>query len=221
MNDFDLITFDCYGTLIDWETGITDAFRNEAAKDGIDLKRDEVVAAYATAEAEVEGKEFVTYRRVLCEAARCCAPRLGWELTEERASFLLQSLPAWKPFPDTNPALERLASRFHLGILSNVDDELLLETLRHLTVTFELIVTAEQVRSYKPRAAHFKEAMSRKGTARWLHAGQSWFHDVRPALELGISVAWINRKSEPMPAGGRKPRHVVNDLNGLVDLFGV
>jgi 2-haloacid dehalogenase/putative hydrolase of the HAD superfamily len=220
MNDFDLITFDCYGTLIDWETGIADTFRNEAAKDGIDLRRDEVVAAYASAEAEAEGKEFVTYRRVLCEAARCCALSLGWELTEARASFLLQSLPAWQPFPDTNPALERLASRFHLGILSNVDDDLLVETLRHFTVSFEMIVTAEQVRSYKPRAAHFKEAMSRKGTARWLHAGQSWFHDIQPALELGVPVAWINRKSEPMPAGGRIPLHVVNDLDWLVDRVG-
>ncbi len=221
MKDFDLITFDCYGTLIDWEAGISEAFRTEAAKDGIDLRRDEVVAAYATAEAEVEGKEFVPYHRVLCEAAHCCAPILGWELTEQRAAFLVRSLPAWQPFPDTNPALERLASRFHLGILSNVDDELLLETLRHLTVTFELIVTAEQVRSYKPRVAHFKEAMSRKGTARWLHAGQSLFHDIQPALELGVPVAWINRKSKPMPGGERKPLHVVNDLNGLVDLLGV
>jgi 2-haloalkanoic acid dehalogenase type II len=221
MKDFDLITFDCYGTLIDWETGITEAFRNEAAKDGIDLKHEDVVAAYATAEAEVEEKEFVPYHRVLCEAAHCCAPKLGWELTEQRADFLVRSLPAWQPFPDTNPALQMLASRFHLGILSNVDDELLVETLRHLTVTFEMIVTAEQVHSYKPQVAHFKEAMSRKGTARWLHAGQSWFHDVRPALELGIPVAWINRKSKPMPGGERKPRYVVNDLNGLADLFGV
>ncbi|MCZ6547591.1 MAG: HAD-IA family hydrolase [Deltaproteobacteria bacterium] len=220
MKDFDLITFDCYGTLIDWEAGISEAFRKEAAKDGIDLKHKEVVAAYATAEAEVEGKEFVPYHRVLCEAAHCCAPTLGWELTEQRAAFLVRSLPAWQPFPDTNPALERLASHFHLGILSNVDDELLVETLRHFTVSFEMIVTAEQVRSYKPRAAHFKEAMSRKGTARWLHAGQSWFHDIQPALELGVPVTWINRKSKPMPGGERKPRYIVNDLTGLADLLG-
>ncbi len=86
MKDFDLITFDCYGTLIDWEAGISEAFRKEAAKDGIDLKHKEVVAAYATAEAEVEGKEFVPYHRVLCEAAHFCAPTLGWELTEQRAA---------------------------------------------------------------------------------------------------------------------------------------
>ncbi len=220
MKDFDLITFDCYGTLIDWEAGISEAFRKEAAKDGIDLKHKEVVAAYATAEAEVEGKEFVPYHRVLCEAAHFCAPTLGWELTEQRAAFLVRSLPAWQPFPDTNPALERLASHFHLGILSNVDDELLVETLRHFTVSFEMIVTAEQVRSYKPRAAHFKEAMSRKGTARWLHACQSWFHDIQPALELGVPVTWINRKSKPMPGGERKPRYIVNDLTGLADLLG-
>ena len=220
MKNFDLITFDCYGTLIDWEAGIFDAFRSEAAKDGRQLERGSVIAAYGAAEAEIEGKGFIPYRQVLNQAARDCASKLGWSVTEERASFLAKSLPSWQPFPDTNPALERLASGFHLGILSNVDDELLVETLRHFTVSFEMIVTAEQVRSYKPRAAHFKEAMSRKGTARWLHAGQSWFHDIQPALELGVPVTWINRKSKPMPEGERKPRYIVNDLTGLADLLG-
>ncbi|MFQ5849505.1 MAG: HAD-IA family hydrolase [Candidatus Binatia bacterium] len=220
MKDFDLITFDCYGTLIDWETGIYEAFRDEAAKDGIELERERVIAAYAAAEAQVEGKEFISYRRVLCEAARRSASTLGWEITEERAAFLARSLPGWRPFPDTNPALERLGSGFHLGILSNADDELLAETMLHLTVPFDLIVTAEQVQSYKPRRAHFNEAMRRKGTARWLHAGQSYFHDVRPALELGIPIAWINRKSKPMPGGKQKLHCVVNDLTGLADLLG-
>jgi len=221
MKEFDLITFDCYGTLIDWETGIYEAFRNEAAKDGHQLERGKVIDAYVAAEAEIEGRGFIPYRQVLNQTALGCASKLGWNWTEERASFLAKSLPSWQPFPETNPALERLASSFHLGILSNVDDDLLLETLGHLTVSFEMIVTAGEIRSYKPGRGHFEEAMRRKGTARWLHAAQSYFHDIRPALEFNIPVAWINRKSEPLPGGQTKPRFVVSDLNELANQLGV
>ncbi len=221
MNDFDLITFDCYGTLIDWETSIFDAFRDEAAKDGRQLERGSVIDAYGAAEAEIEKKGFIPYRQVLNQAARDCASKLGWSLTEKRASFLAKGLPNWQPFPDTNPALERLASGFHLGILSNVDDDLLLETLGHLTVSFEMIVTAGEIRSYKPGRGHFDEAVRRKGTARWLHAAQSYFHDIRPALELNIPVAWINRKSETPLGEQAKPRYLVSDLNELANQFGV
>ena len=221
MKEFDLITFDCYGTLIDWEDGIYQAFKTEAAKDGRRLERNKVIGAYHTAEAAIEGRKFIPYRRVLNQATRDCARTLGWRLTEKRASFLAQSLPSWQPFADTNSALARLATGFHLGILSNVDDDLLLETLGHLTVSFEMIVTAGEVRSYKPGKAHFKEAIRRKGTARWLHAAQSYFHDVQPALELNIPVAWINRKSEPLPDGQLKPQFVVRDLNELAEQLGV
>ena len=220
MKEFDLITFDCYGTLIDGEDGIYQAFRDEAARDGQQLERRDVITAYVAAEAEIEGKGFIPYCQVLSQAALGCAAKLGWNLTEERASFLAKSLPSWQPFPDTNPALERLASGFHLGILSNVDDDLLLETLGHLTVSFEMIVTAGEIRSYKPGRGQFDEAMRRKGTARWLHAGQSYFHDIRPALEINIPVAWINRKSEALPEGQTKPRFVVSDLNQLADHLG-
>lgn len=221
MKDFDLITFDCYGTLIDWENGIYQAFRNEAAKDGRQLERGSVIGAYVAAEAEIEGKGFIPYRQVLNQAAQGCASKLGWNLTEERASFLAKSLPSWQPFADTKPALERLAPSFHLGILSNVDDDLLLESLGHLTVSFEMIVTAGEIRSYKPGRGHFDEAMRRKGNARWLHAAQSYYHDIRPALELNIPVAWINRKSETLPAGLPTPRYVVSDLDELADHLAV
>jgi len=96
---------------------------------------------------------------VLNQAAQGCASKLGWNVTRDRASFLAKSLPSWQPFPDTKPTLERLASDFHLGILSNVDDDLLLETLEHLTVSFGMIVTAEEIGSYKPGRAHFDEAI--------------------------------------------------------------
>jgi len=144
---------------------------------------------------------------VLTETARRVAARLGWPLAEERARFLADSLPKWRPFSDTNPALERLAAAgYRLGILSNVDDDLLSGTLRHFTVSFDLQVTAQQIGSYKPAHGHFLTARERIGSRPWLHAAQSYFHDVVPARALGIPVAWINRKGEVAPDGGHADR---------------
>ncbi len=203
----DLITFDCYGTLIDWETGISEAFAHTAAADGVVLDRAAVLTAYAELEPVVEAGSYTSYRRVLTETARRVAARLGWPLGEERARFLADSLPNWLPFADANPALERLAAAgYRLGILSNVDDDLLSGTLRSFTVTFDLLVTGQQVRSYKPAHGHFLTARERIGSRAWLHAAQSYFHDVAPARVLGIPVAWINRKGEAAPDGGHADR---------------
>ena len=217
---FEIITFDCYGTLIDWETGIKDAFRAEAAKDGIEIQGDQVIKAYAAAEPSVESGTYLTYREVLCETALKVAAKLGLDLTAERAAFLGESLPHWAPFPDTNPALERLSKRYHLGILSNIDDELLDATRSRFTVDFDLVVTAQQVRSYKPGPAHFAEALARAGSRRLLHAAQSHFHDVVPARKLNIPVVWVNRKNEKLQPGDVVPTHEVRTLADLADLLG-
>jgi 2-haloalkanoic acid dehalogenase type II len=204
---YDIITFDCYGTLIDWETGISTAFVSTAATDGHALDRGQVLEAYAEIEPAVEAETYRRYRDVLTETAQRVAERLGWHLSKERASFLPDSLPAWEPFNDTNPALERLAAAgYTLGILSNVDDDLLAGTRRHFRVNFDLLVTAQQVGSYKPAHGHFQVARQRIGARRWLHVAQSYFHDVVPARALGIPTAWINRKAERAPDGGRADR---------------
>lgn len=194
---YDVITFDCYGTLIDWEDGISAAFGEAAARDGTALDRAAVLSAYAELEPVVQAETYRSYRAVLAETARRVGARLGWSLTEERVGFLGDGLPNWRTFVDTNPALERLAAAgYRLGILSNVDDDLLAATVRHFTVTFDLLVTAEQVGSYKPAPGHFQTARQRIGESRWLHVAQSYFHDVVPARTLGIPVAWINRKGK-------------------------
>jgi 2-haloalkanoic acid dehalogenase type II len=196
---WDVVTFDCYGTLIDWERGIAAAFRAALATDGVQLDLERVLAVYHEIEPLVQTEAFRSYRDVLTETSRRVAARLGWKLADARAVFLADSLPSWTPFPDTNGALERLArAGCRLGILSNVDDDLLAGTRRHFTAAFdpELTVTAQQVRSYKPAAAHFERARVKLSGQRWLHAGQSYFHDVTPARRLGIPVAWINRKGE-------------------------
>src|SRR5437867_10721215 len=129
---YDIITFDCYGTLIDWESGISGAFLRTAAADGVTLEGAAALATYGALEPLVEAEAHRSYRDVLTETARRTAARLGWRLSEQRAGFLAESLPAWRPFLDTNPALERLAAAgYRLGILSNVDDDLLAATRGH------------------------------------------------------------------------------------------
>ena len=145
---WDVITFDCYGTLIDWGAGISDAFREAAAADGVKLDPAAVLRAVFEREPEVQAAHYRTYREVLTVTAMEVAAALGWTVSRERAAFLADSLPRWKPFPDTNAALERLSrAGYELGILSNVDDDLLAGTRRHFTVSFPLLVTAQQVRA--------------------------------------------------------------------------
>jgi 2-haloalkanoic acid dehalogenase type II len=217
---WDVITFDCYGTLVDWRSGIGAWFEGAAAADGIALARPEILAAYAEIEPAVEAEAFRPYRDVLAETARRVAKHFDWALMPERARGLADSLPSWKPFPDTNPTLERLVSAgYRLGILSNVDDDLLAGTLRHFTVPFDPLVTAQQVRSYKPSPGHFETARRRIGESRWLHAAQSHFHDVVPCRALGIPVAWVNRRSEPGRMDAR-PDLEVRTLAGLADALG-
>jgi len=219
--DYDIITFDCYGTLIDWENGIVNAFQSEAGKDGVELAADDIIATYSVEEPSVESGPYRSYREVLGETARRVAASLGWNIGADRASFLAASLPHWAPFSDTNAALERLAGRHKLGILSNIDDDLLAATRKHFTVSFELIVTAQQVKSYKPAPAHFNEALARTAGRRLLHAAQSYFHDVVPTSELGIPVVWVNRHGSPVDPRGPLPTQEVRTLTELADLLGV
>lgn len=215
---YEVITFDCYGTLIDWERGIAEAFARAAGERPLDVAA--LLSAYAAIEPVVEAEVYRPYREVLVETARRVAAHLGWDLTAEAARFLAESLPSWPPFPDTNPALERLvAAGYRLGILSNVDTDLLTATRRHLTVSFDIIVTAEQTGSYKPAYGHFLRARERIGDASWLHAAQSYFHDVAPAVALNVPVAWINRKGETLAEGVPGPVYEVRDLTGLADLL--
>ncbi len=212
---FDVITFDCYGTLIDWEAGITEAFRDAAAADGVSLDLAAVLRAIFEQEPEAQAAEYRSYREVLTDVATQVGQRLGWTISRERAAFLPESLLLWRPFPDTNTALERLREAgYALGILSNVDDDLLAGTRRHLTASFSLLVTAQQVRSYKPAPGHFTTARGRIGAQRWLHAAQSHFHDVTPAVAHGIPVAWINRKDE-RPTGAARPEWEFRTLTEL------
>ncbi|MBV9497574.1 MAG: HAD-IA family hydrolase [Acidobacteria bacterium] len=201
---FDVITFDCYGTLIDWESGIAGAF----SRAGFREERDAVLAKHAQIEPVVEAETYRRYRDVLAETAARMAKAFG---RETDGAFLAESLPQWQPFADTNEALERLANAgYRLGILSNVDDDLLAETREHFTVDFTFAITAQQVGSYKPAPGHFLAAREKIGDARWLHAAQSNFHDIVPTNTLNIPNAWINRKRETALPGGIPGRELAN-----------
>jgi 2-haloacid dehalogenase/putative hydrolase of the HAD superfamily len=214
---FDIITFDCYGTLIDWEAGITKAFQDATAADGVSLDPTGVLRALFDTRPASEAPEYRSYRGILTDAAVRVGVRLGWSIDRARAAFLPESLPHWMPFPDTNPALTRLSQAgYALGILSNVDDDFLAETLRHLEVGFSLLISAEQVRSYKPAPGHFVAARRQIPSRRWLHAAQSYFHDVTPAVVHNIPVAWINRKSERV-TGAARPDWEFRTLTELAD----
>ncbi len=218
MKTYDVITFDCYGTLIDWDRGIVEAFVAAAAEDGFSIAPGDVLKAYAEIEPVVEAEPYRSYRDVLTVSAARVAASLRWPLKVDHAAFLADRLPSWSPYPDTNPALRRLAQGgFRLGILSNVDDDLLADTLRHLDTPFELLVTAQRVGSYKPAHAHFLAARAQIGArSRWLHAARSYFHDVVPAKALGIPVAWINRKNE-VAGGAGPPDYEFRNLIELVE----
>jgi 2-haloalkanoic acid dehalogenase type II len=216
----DIVTFDCYGTLIDWETGIRNAFRKALAGNGpAGVDEGKVSELYEDEEKKVEKEKYRPYREVLAETARRVAGMVGWELPPEEAGFLAEDLPNWRPFNDTNPALERLSGRCRLGILSNVDEDLLAGTLNHLSVSFDPVVTAEQVRSYKPGVAHFVRAREIVGGSSWFHVAASLYHDIMPAVDLGVGVVWVNRKGLAVPhsvSGG-----LVGVVGGLGELAGL
>ncbi len=213
-----VITFDCYGTLIDWETGIWNAFREAADADGVKLDRAHVTDSYHAVEAMVERGSYRPYRDVLAETARRVAAECGWTISQEQAEFLPRSLPRWLPFPDTNGALTQLAERYRLGILSNVDEDLLTRTCEHFPVEFDFWVTADRVESYKPDLAHFEAARPFVGDSTgWLHVAQSLYHDVAPARCVGLPVVWVNRKGERPGPETPAPAREVPDLSALTE----
>jgi 2-haloacid dehalogenase len=222
-----LITFDCYGTLIDWENGMLAALRPLVSKGGQSISDLQILELYGEIEAELESGPYLSYRQLLAQAAREIGRRLGKEISSEDGSAFAESLIGWKPFLDTVPALHSLAKGFRLGIISNVDDDLFAETRKQLAgIEFEFVITAQQMRSYKPSHKNFEEAIRRSGLSKdyLLHVGQSLYHDIAPANALGIQNVWVNRPSIRPGSGAARPgtaipTHEVHTLAELSALF--
>src|SRR3954465_4472676 len=164
--DVKFVTFDCYGTLIDWGTGGYEAFQKEADRDGFTINRGELIPRFIEVQREIQRGSYELYAEVLRRAAIRVAADLGWERENVRSNFLPNSVPSWQPFRETNAQLERFTKKYEIGILSNIDDKLLGATRRHFRADFDLVVTAQQVRSYKPDPAHFKECARRIGSTK-------------------------------------------------------
>jgi len=194
---FATISFDCYGTLIDWESGILPVLRSVLRNHGQSLPDAAILELYGEFEAEAESGPYQSYRDVLRSVVRAFAERLHFGATSAEIHSLHESVPAWRPFPDTVLALRELHKRYKLAVISNIDDDLFAETRKHLGVEFDAVITAEQARSYKPSINNFQIALRTLALSsdRLLHAAQSIYHDVVPARSLGISTAWVNRKS--------------------------
>ena len=211
---FQILTFDCYGTLIDWETGIFSALRPVLATHKKTISHAALLELYGELEAKAEEGEFLPYREVLQAVVRGFGQRLGFTPSPAEIRSLPESFANWQPFPDTVESLRRLQSRYRLGIISNVDDDLFALSAPQLEVKFDHVITAQQARTYKPSLTNFRVARERIGVAneQWLHVGQSIYHDVIPAKSLGLSTVWVNRPSPRSGIGAVKPASGAPDL---------
>ena len=220
---FEWVSFDCYGTLVDWETGISTAASRVVAPHGVRKSRAEILALFAEVEPKVQsGHEFMEYRPVLRDVMGAMAERMGADLAGSDLDCLADSLPDWPVFPDVTDALGALQERFKLAIISNVDDDLFAGTARRLGVEFDAVVTSQQAQGYKPSLANFELAQERMGVQRenWLHVAESLHHDIGPANALGITSVWVNR---PDRGGGTRrsdarPDLTVSDLAALAEM---
>lgn len=211
---FEILTFDCYGTLINWEAGLLPVLQRILSAHGKTIEDAALLKLYGDFELRSEEGEFHPYREVLQSVVRRFGAQLGFMPTDEEARSLPDSLPGWKPWPDTVAALRQLKNRFRLCILSNVDDDLFAATRPHLGVEFDEVVTAQQARAYKPSLKVFELALSRINAPahRVLHVGQSIYHDVIPAQALGLATVWVNRPSARPGVGAVKAAEAKPDL---------
>ena len=220
-SDVQWVTFDVYGTLIDWEKGVIDAFQKEASRDGFTIDPDEIIPLFHEISREIEGGSYELYAEVLRRTALEIAKRIDWPLEPSRSGFLPDSVARWAPFKETNAQLKKFVNTFQTGLISNIDDKLLGQTRRHIPHDFDLVVTAQQVRSYKPDPAHFNECARRIGSKKgWVHVGSSYYHDVEPCLKLKVPVVWVNRNKETLEPSQKKPTAEVKTLLEAAKLLG-
>ena len=218
------VTFDAYGTLIDWETGIFNAFKREAARDGFpieDSDRERILSRFLELQHEIQSGSYELYAEVLRRCVATIAKELEWPLEPSRAGFLPASIPRLTPFKETNTQLTRFGKKFQTGLVANIDDKLLGETRRHLPHVFDLVVTAQQVRAYKPEPAHFNEFARRVGSKKnWVHIASGVHADIEPCLKLKVPVIWVNRKKEVLDPSAKKPTAEVKTLLEAAKLLG-
>ncbi len=222
---FKALTFDCYGTLIDWESGLVSSLQPFLKTKGRDLEAGEILSLYASIEPAAEKGKFKSYKDVLRECMHAFSQQLAFRLHGEEENLLSRGIQNWQPFPDSVAALTELQKHFKLCVVSNVDKDLVAHSLRWLQVPFDAVVTAEDVGSYKPAHGHFLEAIRRLDLPKSeiLHVACSQYHDIAPARALGISSVRVNRRrgqegTGATPASSAQADLEVGSLKELVDL---
>jgi 2-haloacid dehalogenase/putative hydrolase of the HAD superfamily len=214
------VTTDCYGTLIDWEKGIAEACAKEAEKDGFSFETEAFLARFFEVQAEIMAGSYELYAEILRRTIIKVAGEIGWEVEPSRAQFLPDSVAYWLPFRESNAAMDRLGKKYEIGIISNIDDKMLGISRRHLRTELDLVVTAQQVRSYKPDNTHFKECARRLGSKKgWLHIGSNYDTDIAPCLKMKVPVIWVNRHGEKL-AGRKRPSLEVKSFRDAVKKLG-
>ncbi len=221
---FQWLSFDCYGTLIDWETGLLDFLRSFLASKGHPLSDNRILNLYSEFEPRAQSGVYRCYRDVLAQVVRDFARELRFSVSTDEANGLAESIRNWQPFADTSPALCRLQSRYKLAVISNIDDGLFAYTAPKLETCFDAVVTAQQVHSYKPSYNNFEALLRRFQVPRerLLHVAESLYHDVVPAHALDIATVWVNRRQGREAAATKlveaRPDLEVPDLDKLADL---
>jgi 2-haloacid dehalogenase len=214
-DDFDVLTFDTYGTLIDWEAGILAAIRPILAAHGKGTLPDEgVLEAFGRHEAEIEAGPYRPYRQVLGEVLTSMLGHIGETPTADEVAAFGGSVVDWPAFPDSAAALARLQTRFKLGVITNCDDDLFAASERRLGIQFDQVVTAQQAKRYKPNPRGFELMFERVGLppARILHVAQSLFHDHVTAKRLGLRTVWADRRAGKAGGGATPPAEATPDL---------
>ena len=221
---FEWLSFDCYGTLINWEAGILGYVQPVLQRKGCEVPGDEILNLYSEFEPRRQQPPYRTYREVLAGVARDLAGEFRVQLSDEEARGLADSIRNWEPFPDTVHALRRLKSRYKLAVLSNIDDDLFVLTAPKFGVAFDGLVTAQQVQSYKPSLRNFETLLERLqiDKRKLLHLAESLYHDVAPARSMGIATVWVNRRQGRPAAATRliaeQPDIEVATVGELADL---
>jgi len=222
-NRYDAITFDCYGTLIDWEKGLTGYLTPLLESHDVHVVDSFLFEFYGRTEAALQAGTYRPYREILEGVLEALAERLGFTPSDEAIAGFPDSVGNWLPFPDTIAALKTLGKRFQLIVISNIDDELFDLTNANLGINFDHVVTAGQVKAYKPDPRMFTTAVERIGLpqSRILHVAQSLYHDIAPATALGFDTVWIDRHdghgSGATAPGQATPTWTLHNLRELVD----
>lgn len=191
---FDVLTFDCYGTLVDWQGGIVDYLQPVLTRHDAHVTDDFILEFFSETEPVLQG-EGGKYEDVLKGVLDRFGTRLGFVPTPAERDGFPASLGEWKPFPDTVDALKRLGTRFDLAVISNIDDALFSLTKKTLGIEFAYVTTAEATGAYKPDKRVFETALAEIGCApdKILHVAESLYHDIAPASELPLATVWIDR----------------------------